>query len=147
MNRLKVNLQQSIIVLTERGWSRRRIARELGIDRGTVRRYLEADVLNAAISTLGSDPHSSPKAAISTAGSSGSIGSNAATISTPGSDAATAGRKSVCEPFASQIEAALEKGLSAQRIYQDLVAERQFTGSYQAGLLWLVLPHLAAAAT
>jgi len=35
-----VNQQQSIIALREQGWSARRIARELGLDRGTVGKYL-----------------------------------------------------------------------------------------------------------
>ena len=33
MNRINVSLQQSIITLVERGWSKRRIARELQLDR------------------------------------------------------------------------------------------------------------------
>jgi len=131
MNRLKVNLQQSIITLAERGWSRRRITRELGVDRGTVRRCLEALIAKAAISTPGSTQAPSSNAAISTAGSEGPDSAKAATISTPGTQGKP-GRKSVCEAFAAQIGAALEKGLSAQRIYQNLVAEHQFTGSYQA---------------
>lgn len=36
----------------------------------------------------------------------------------------------MCEPWRQQIEQAVESGLSAQRIYQDLVAEHQFSGSY-----------------
>ena len=40
MNQLKVSLQQSIVALVEQGWSRRRIARELALDRATVRKYL-----------------------------------------------------------------------------------------------------------
>ena len=36
MNRLTVSLQQSILTLYDRGWSARRIARELGIHRETV---------------------------------------------------------------------------------------------------------------
>jgi transposase len=39
-NVLKVSLQATIYSLHGRGWSRRRIARELGIDRETVGRYL-----------------------------------------------------------------------------------------------------------
>jgi hypothetical protein len=39
MNRLEVSLQQTIITLAQRGWSQRRIARELAVDRETVRRY------------------------------------------------------------------------------------------------------------
>jgi hypothetical protein len=38
-NVLKVSLQETICTLDRRGWSRRRIARELGIDRETVGRY------------------------------------------------------------------------------------------------------------
>src|SRR5258705_6903085 len=40
MYQLKVNQHQSIIALHAQGWSRRRIARELGLDRGTVGKYL-----------------------------------------------------------------------------------------------------------
>jgi hypothetical protein len=38
-NRLKMAMVHSIQTLLQRGWSRRRIARELGIDRETVGRY------------------------------------------------------------------------------------------------------------
>ena len=41
MNQLEVNRQQSIVSLFEQGWSKRRIARELTLDRATVRKYLE----------------------------------------------------------------------------------------------------------
>lgn len=111
MNELNVNLQHSIVALSARGWSRRHIARELGINRETVGRYLRLADRKPAISTLGSDPDSKP--AISTAGSA-------------------PGRQSLCEPFAPIIEAALLSGLSAQRIYQDLTSEHSFSGSYQA---------------
>ncbi len=40
-NQLKMAAAHTIYTLLERGWSRRRIARELGIDRGTVRRYAQ----------------------------------------------------------------------------------------------------------
>lgn len=46
MNQLNVSLQHSIATLAANGWSARRIARELGIHRETVGRYLrgvEAD--------------------------------------------------------------------------------------------------------
>jgi hypothetical protein len=39
MNQLNVSTQQSITALLERGWSQRRIARELRLDRSTVARY------------------------------------------------------------------------------------------------------------
>ena len=42
------------------------------------------------------------------------------------------GRKSCCEAWEPQIAGGLEKGPTAQRIYQDLVTEYQFVGSYQS---------------
>lgn len=113
MNELNVNLQHSILVLSANGWSRRRIARELGINRETVGRYLRLAQSNPAISTLGSEPDPDSKPAISTAES-------------------TPGRQSLCEPYSRIIEAAVAVGLSAQRIYQDLTSEHSFPGSYQA---------------
>jgi transposase len=110
-NVLKVSLQETICTLDGRGWSRRRIARELGIDRETVGRYLR--LAKPAISIPGSEEASEVKPAISTAGNG-------------------VGRKSQCEPLAEVIRAKVEVGLSAQRIYQDLVEENGFTDSYQS---------------
>lgn len=39
---------------------------------------------------------------------------------------------SLCENWVKEITAALEQGLSAKRIHQDLVRERRFAGSYQS---------------
>src|SRR6266480_2105454 len=50
------------------------------------------------------------------------------TISTAGK----VGRKSVCSPHRKLIEEKAGQGLSAQRIYQDLKIEAQFTGSYES---------------
>ncbi len=111
MNVLKVSLQQSIQVLYARGWSRRRIARELGIHRKTVAGYVEQ--AKPPISTAGSEAPADPKAAISTAGS-------------------TAGRVSLCREFLPAITTAVSAGLSAKRIHQDLVADHGFTGSYES---------------
>jgi hypothetical protein len=79
-NVLKVSLQTTIHGLAERGWSQRRIARELGINRETVGRYSRlAD---------------SPKPAISTPGSEGGIESKPA-ILIPGLE----GKKESKRPF------------------------------------------------
>jgi transposase len=110
-NVLKVSLQATIYSLHNRGWSRRRIARELGIDRETVGRYLL--LAKPAISTAGLEGTGEAKPAISTTGKG-------------------VGRKSQCEPLAEVIMAKAEVGLSAQRIYQDLVEENGFTDSYQS---------------
>lgn len=113
MYQLKVNQQQSIVALHEQGWSKRRIARELGLDRGTVGKYL-----------AGSKPASNPQT-----GSGAADPPKPATNPQTGS-VAVPGPASLCDPWREQIEAALERGLSIQRIYQDLVLERQFAGSY-----------------
>ena len=54
MNRINVSLQQSIITLVERGWSKRRIARELRLDRATVTRQLLATANTATDPAPGS---------------------------------------------------------------------------------------------
>lgn len=133
MNQLKVDLKQAITALAGKKWSKRRVARELGVDRGSVRRYWPSSDSKPAISISGSgdDPGSKPPT-ISNPGFSGAE-AKPPTISIAGSDhAAKAGRPSHCAPFKEQILAACEKGFSAQRIYQDLVLDHQFAGSYQS---------------
>jgi hypothetical protein len=55
-NLLKVAMIDTILSLRQRGWSQRRIARELSIDRETVARYLHqhAAAPKPAIAPLGS---------------------------------------------------------------------------------------------
>jgi predicted transcriptional regulator len=109
-NVLRVSLQTTIYSLADRGWSQRRIARELGIDRETVGRYLRlAGKAKPAISTTGSAGDSESKPAILTAVPEGSSESKPA-ISTAGK---STGRKSQCEPLAEVIMAKVEAGLSA----------------------------------
>jgi transposase len=123
-NQIKVVTIHSISTLYKRGWSQRRIARELGLDRETVRRYIQLEISKPAIPTAGS-PESKP--AILTAGS-GVPPPPKPAIPTAG----CAGRESQCKPFHEQIDHWLQAGLSAQRIYQDLVLEHGFCGSYEA---------------
>jgi transposase len=113
MNQLTVSLQHSIVTLAAKGWSSRKIARELDVDRETVRRYRPAEDSKPAIAPTGSEDTAAPKPAIVPAGSK-------------------AGRTSQCAPLSGLIEEALLAGLSAQRIYQDLVAGHQFTGGYDS---------------
>ncbi|HEY1791117.1 MAG TPA: hypothetical protein VGJ73_23410 [Verrucomicrobiae bacterium] len=54
MNRLNVSLQQSIATLAAKGWSSRKIARELDLDRETVRRYRPVPDSKPAIVPAGS---------------------------------------------------------------------------------------------
>ena len=94
MNELNVNLQHSILTLAGNGWSNRRIARELDINRETVGKYLLLARPKPAISTPGSEPDPNSKPAIPISGSEPSPDSKPA-ISTAGS---AAGRQSLCLP-------------------------------------------------
>lgn len=82
-NYLKVNLQTTVRSLYEQGWSCRRIARELGINRRTAQRYAGRSLATEAVAAAGSSGHDALKGAISTAGSGGAEGSKC-TISTLG---------------------------------------------------------------
>src|ERR1700724_4580465 len=110
-NVLKVSLQTTIYSLAQRGWSRRRIAKELGINRETVGRYLRL-----------------PKPAISITGNLAGKEESKPALSIAGIGA---GRRSRCEGLAEVIAAKVEVGLSGQRIYQDLVEQNGFSDSYQ----------------
>ena len=129
MNQLKVSLQQSIIALADRGWSQRRIARELQLDRGTVAKYLKPEAAKTATNpALGSDQVAESKPASNPAHGCASDPSpkpatNVALGSPPGP-------ASLCQPLAAKIEAGVQAGLSAQRIFQDLVRDHGFRGGY-----------------
>lgn len=138
-NQLRVAQIHSILTLYERGWSCRRIARELGIHRETVARHVRV---------RGSDPPGS-KPATAPTGSSEVSASKPATAPMlgQGPDASVAGEAppgsavatclgttrasndadqplprsmSDCRSHHEAIMAGLERGLSATRIWQDL---------------------------
>ncbi len=76
---------------------------------------------NPAISPLGSqDASRAPKAAIPPTGSAA------------GTKRSRVGRRSECEPYREVIVAKLEQGLSAQRIFQDVVGEHKFAAGYDS---------------
>ena len=104
-NELKVAKVLSIKALHSQGWSQRRIARELGVNRSTVARQLK-EASQGAQSPPGPD---NPKQA-----------------------KAPTGSRSLCDPFRVVVLAKIEQGLSAQRIFQDLVTEHGFVGKYHS---------------
>jgi predicted transcriptional regulator len=93
-NVLKVSLQTTIYSLAERGWSQRRIASELGINRETVRRYLR--LAKPAISITGSEEGADRKPAISITGEQAAATQSKPAISITG---VGTGRRSQCEPW------------------------------------------------
>jgi len=95
--------REAIKALHQRGYSKRKIARELGIHHATVNRYLEAG-----------KPSDPPKC-ITPAPGSGPRGGEG---------------HSACEPYRDFIEEKLALGLDGKRIWEDLVAERGFEQGY-----------------
>lgn len=113
-NNLKMAKINAIIGLLAHGWSCRRIERELGVRRETVSKYKRLQI------------ESESKPAKVTPGSDGAVALIFGPVRT------TATSRSQCEPYQETIEAKLERELSAKRIFQDLVAEHGFSGSYSS---------------
>jgi transposase len=133
MNELKMSLQQSIVTLWNHGWPLRRIARELQIRRETAAKYVRREVASKSAKVpTGSEGMAEPKPAKVPAGSPGAEvladGHQAPEVPT----GLPVRSRSQCEPWREFIEQGLRAGLSAQRLYQDLVGEHQFTGSYDS---------------
>jgi transposase len=121
-NRIKVAEQNDICALWRLGWSQRRIARELGLNRETVSRYVRA------AESIQNQPNPIP----------GTGESEPANV-TSGTDSKPAnpipgswGPSSRCDPFRQAILEMVESDLSGQRIYQDLVSHHSFTASYSS---------------
>lgn len=123
-NHMKVAKVSSIKELYAQGWSQRRIARELGVSRGAVRRHLQATANGTQADSPSGD---SNRAKAPTGSGDGAERSNRTTCAK-----APTGSRSLCEPFRELIGEKLEVGLSAQRIFQDLVSEHGFAGKYSS---------------
>ena len=136
-NVLKMALIESILSLHAQRWSQRRIARELNVDRETVRKYLRERLATAkpAIAPPGSGeskpatfpgspaPESKPATNLPTgsaAGTGGEAADLAGAVESPAAVLGPAGPASHCEPYREIILAKLQQELSAQRIWQDL---------------------------
>lgn len=109
---LSMSIVQTIETLSAQGWSQRRIARELGVDREAVRRYQrlaaarEANPAKVTTGPQGDNRSKPPKV--------------------------TAGIQDRCRGYEVAIEGKVDLGLGAKRIWQDLVAEQGFVGSYES---------------
>ena len=147
-NHLSMARSAQIHELYRLGWSQRRIAQELGIHRETVSRHLRLGAsagppqpAKPAKVNTGSGSEDGSKPAKVIAGSDGENEPKPATVITGfgGEDSSKPAKvnagsgprdRSKCAPYRALIVEKLEAGLSGQRIWQDLVAEQGFTGSY-----------------
>jgi transposase len=124
-NVLKMTVVQSILSLHAQGWSHRRIAKALAINRRTVSRYVHQQ--QAAVSKCTSAPIEPGRLGADSKCTTAPIGSAPATEpagSDPCSHAAAPGSPtSRCAPWREFILAKRVQGLSAARIHQDLRGE------------------------
>lgn len=144
-NHLKMAKIHAIQVLRGQGWSFRRIGRELGVHRDTARRYVELEQAAAESGPLpvgsdgenrpnpppGSDDQNRPNLPPGSA-LDGQYGVAGLTREAAVAGQGSSGPASRCEPFRDIVIGALEQGLSAQRIWQDLRAEHGFEGGYDS---------------
>ncbi len=156
-NQLKMADVQTILTLHEQGWSARRIARELQMDRATVARHIRlrreagskpaiAPTGSAAVGSaspggpIATGTGAAGDASKPTQASAGSGGMDAgAEGSIPVAElppvpghavSAGPGRPSAAAPWQAVILEKLQAGLEAQRIYQDLTADHDYRGTY-----------------
>ena len=108
-NILKVSMIEKIKALSGLGWSSRKISRELGVHRDTVKKYRPIKS-NCTRVTTGNSEEFQSKCTGVTAGVS----------------------QSKCAKYDAYIRERMKLGLSAQRIFQDLQMERSFDGSYES---------------
>ena len=137
-NRLAMDKTQGIMQLFASGMSERQIARTLDIDRKSVDRELRAQGAKGASSAkapTGSRTKDSnaPKGAKAPTGCENSYPSTveplkiAQEVTPPGGVTSS---RSQCHAYHELIAQKLETGLDAQRVYQDLVRDHGFPGSY-----------------
>ena len=127
-NQIKMAIRDSIYTLYDRGWSQRRIARELGLNRETVARHLGLRAAKPAIPPPGICAAEALPGAANPAIPPAGIPAPKPAIPPAGSG----GRRSECRPHEAAIRAGLERGLTAQRIFQDLRTDHAFGGSYDS---------------
>ena len=128
---LKMHLQITVQQLHTQGLSRRQIARLLKINRRTVNRYVARVDSNCATGALtGSAVGDDSKCATAESKVTTGSGVPATPKCTTPEVEVTTGSRSLCAAFRGVVEPMVEQGLSAQRVYQDLISGHGFTGSY-----------------
>ena len=134
-NYLQMPKKQHVLALLDLGWSHRRIQRETGVDRGTVRAYDAVRRANPATTFPGSEtrPPDGSLGGESVAGANpantfaGSASNPATTF--PGSPSR---RRFTAGVYHTAITEKLDAGLSLQRIWQDLTEEYGYSASYES---------------
>jgi transposase len=127
-NVLKTEKQEQVRALGRLKWSLRRIQDETGVHRDTVKRYLKAagiPIREPRKRQLDADAQ--PKPASEVTADPGSKPASEVTA-----DREPPPRASLCEPHRDSIKDAVDRGRPAIGIWQDLVTELGFSGSYES---------------
>ena len=122
-NVLSEEKKQQVIALGKLGWPLRHIEQATGVRRETASAYLKAAGVVVCRPGWGRRPPAKPAMQVTTdsGGSSGNQG-----LPTPPEPSA-----STCEPYRGLIKQGLARGRNAVAIWQDLVSDHGFAGSYQ----------------
>jgi transposase len=160
-NVLSKEKRQEVQALGRLGWTLRQIEAATGVRRETSSKYLKAagiairpergrrppsKAASQAVTDPGGDPKAASQAITDSAGdskaASRAITDSAATAPAAATAPGSAGRPapspppvaqpSTCEPHRAMIEAALSRGRNGMSIYQELVDEHGFAGSYSS---------------
>jgi transposase len=134
-NVLSEGKKQQVIALGRLGWSLRRIQQATGVRRETAGSYLRA--AGIALHPAGWPSTANPAIEVTTDSGARKPVDRAkpAMVVTTDSAAEKAVRNhvaSVCEPYREAIELALSQGRNAMAIWQDMVDQDAFAGSYQS---------------
>ncbi len=123
-NHLATRKVQAIQQLWQAGWSQRRIADVVGVDRKSVRRHVQGSVDHAT-----DEGHKGTCARVREVRRSQVLRRREASAG-PGSRQPSV--RSSCRALHALIVAGLDHQLTSQRIYRDLVADHGYAGSYWA---------------
>ncbi len=141
-NVLSEEKKQQVIALGRLGWSLRRIQRATGVRRETAGDYLRAAGIEPRPpGRWGRQAPAKPANRVTPDPDSGSKPANEVTpdsgaplvpVPEPAPAPGRSPTASACEPYREVIEAGLGKGRNAKSIWQDLVDDHGFRGSYQS---------------
>jgi transposase len=129
-NVLRMEKLQQIQALAKLGWTNRAISREIDVDRDTVSKYRkqyenQPEVPNDTASVAGQNPPKVP------ADFSPVENQNPPDVPTD-LPAAPRTNSSTIQPYTETVRSFFLQRLTAQRMYQDLVEQHGFTGSYDS---------------
>jgi transposase len=133
-NVLSEEKKQQVIALGKLGWPLRHIEQATGVRRETASAYLKAAGVVVCRPGWGRRPPAKPamqvttdpaKPAMEVTTDSGGSSGNQGLPTHPEPSAST------CEPYRELIEQGLARGRNAMAIWQDLVSDHGFAGSYQ----------------